>query len=285
MSRTSSRVSTPCSSPRSTTKVFHEQFTELKPSSVSSQRIVVKCKPTKKPITDIRFMNEKQVISAGRTYNFDKVYNTETKNHNIYEDIIHPNLTHFVNGINLTVMAYGQTASGKTYTMLNQGPNDTGIVYESLSTLFGLLELVQNHSLFISCFEIYNEHVYDMISNTGKVLQLRYKDKDVYVSNLVWKQVKTTSEASKYIDSAIKHRSSAKTNMNERSSRSHFLVCFKLHQYYDIVGEETQSLLYFVDLAGSEKHQPDSNLVREASYINRCDTISTNSMTYYLGKC
>jgi hypothetical protein len=214
-------------------------------------------------------MNEKQVISAGRTYNFDKVYNTESKNHDIYEDIVHPNLTHFINGINLTIMAYGQTSSGKTYTMLNQDSKDTGIVYESLSTLFGLLNSIQRHALFISCFEIYNEHIYDMINNTGKVLQLRYKDKDAYVSNLVWKKVETSSEASKYIDSAIKHRSYAKTNMNEHSSRSHFLVCFKLHQYYDIVGEETQSLLYFVDLAGSEKHQNDSERVREASYINR----------------
>jgi hypothetical protein len=198
-------------------------------------------------------MNEKEVISAGRRYTFNKVYNTETKNHNIYEDCIHPNLTHFINGINLTVITYGQTSSGKTYTMFNQNSKDTGIVYESLSTLFGLLSSIQNHALFISCFEIYNEHIYDMIANNGKVLQLRYKDKEAYVNNLTWKQIASTSEATKYINSAVKHRSSAKTNMNEHSSRSHFLVCFKLHQYYDIVGEETQSLLYFVDLAGSEK--------------------------------
>ena len=75
-------------------------------------------------------------------------------------------------------MAYGQTSSGKTYTLLGEGeaPEKKGILPRFLMDLFGEEGKSQGGevNVFCSFFEIYNEVVYDLLDES-KLIYLKTK--------------------------------------------------------------------------------------------------------------
>ena len=60
--------------------------------------------------------------------NIDQVISTTSTNKEIFEELFKPNIHHILNGINMTIFAYGQTSTGKTYTMQGEIPNNAGII-------------------------------------------------------------------------------------------------------------------------------------------------------------
>ena len=68
--------------------------------------------------------------------NIDKVIHASTTNKEIFEELFKPNIHHILNGINMTIFAYGQTPTGKTYTMQGEIPDNAGIIPLTLEEIF-----------------------------------------------------------------------------------------------------------------------------------------------------
>ncbi|XP_066536594.1 kinesin-like protein KIF20A isoform X2 [Hoplias malabaricus] len=143
------------------------------------------------------------------------------------------------------------------------------------------------YSLWISYYEIYNEHVYDLLqltlnNKTKRRPALRVCEDSAgnsYVRDLRWVNVQTAEEASKVLRVGNKNRSAAATKMNQSSSRSHSIFTIKLMR---IDGADVQGIseLSLCDLAGSErcnKTKTFGERLKEAGNIN-------NSLLI-LGKC
>lgn len=112
-----------------------------------------------------------------RTYPFDRVFGPEADQALVYHDIVAPILEEVLNGYNCTLFAYGQTGTGKTYTMqgdlsatLTGNPSaDAGIIPRTLHKLFLHLENnVSDYSVKVSFIELYNEELRDLLVSDFK---------------------------------------------------------------------------------------------------------------------
>jgi kinesin family protein 11 len=92
--------------------------------------------PSSKELT-IKTINE-----SSKTYTFDKVFGPDASQAQVYEQVMSGMLSEVLEGYNVTVFAYGQTGTGKTFTMLGDEPstNNAGIIPRSLISLFDSLE-------------------------------------------------------------------------------------------------------------------------------------------------
>jgi centromeric protein E len=110
---------------------------------------------------------------SGYSYTFDHVFGYNSKNVDIYEVHTKDVIEAAVNGFNGTVFAYGQTSSGKTYTM--QGSQeDLGIIRLSVYNVFKNIQSISDREFLIrvSYMEIYNEEINDLLAPENKKLQV-----------------------------------------------------------------------------------------------------------------
>nr|XP_039260163.1 kinesin-like protein KIF11-A [Styela clava] len=227
-----------------------------------------------------------------KTYKFDKTFGPSSKQVDIYRSVVEPHIDEVLAGYNCTVLAYGQTGTGKTFTMEGERSGDldytwendplAGIIPRTLSQLFDRLEKESaEFSIHVSLLEIYNELIYDLLSPTDDpVLRRIYDDSNRKGSVIIADQteIRVLSKSDVYdilVRGATKRRTHA-TEMNEFSSRSHsvFTITVHLKELTKNVGEEMVKIgkLNLVDLAGSENIGRSGAVdmrAREAGNINQ----------------
>lgn len=154
---------------------------------------------------------------------FDRVYPFTVCTHDIYSDLFQGLVQSACDGFNVTTFAYGQTASGKTHTMLGT-PEEPGLVPLSIHQIFEHIQKEDRKKflLRVSYLEIYNERAYDLLSKGNNTVTI-FEDssKNVSFSNLTEEIVGTESQATELIMKGEALRRVAKTDFNNHSSRSH----------------------------------------------------------------
>jgi len=192
-------------------------------------------------------------------------------------------LDHNFDGYHTCIFAYGQTGSGKSYTMMGT-LDQPGLIPRTCRGLFERIEAEQSSSItynvHVSFFEIYNEHVKDLLSpqtNPPTYLKIRESKSDgVYVQNLVDEPVKCYEDIERLMKMGDMNRTTASTKMNDTSSRSHAVFTLTLKQIqHDIASDSTIERLArmrLVDLAGSERAnrtEATGQRLREGGNINQ----------------
>ncbi|CAH8629629.1 unnamed protein product [Heterobilharzia americana] len=226
-----------------------------------------------------------QLLAAN--YKFDKIF-LNISQEEIYNVTASTLIKDALIGINGTIMCYGQTGAGKTYTMsgLSQLYVDRGIIPRGIAHLFE--EIQKNSALSISVklsyFEIYNEQIIDLLndisSNKALVkqsfdsLQVAESNDQVYIKGLKCLTVNNLEEALTVLFEGELNRTIASHSLNRLSSRSHaiFTIYLKIIDPMDSNGCTRCSKIHYVDLAGSERlkgTQTTDKLFKEATYINR----------------
>lgn len=185
-------------------------------------------------------------------------------------------LSNAFDGYNACVFAYGQTGSGKTYTMMGQ-PGDDGIIPRLCQELFARTSTVDEgtvHTVEVSYLEIYQERVRDLLAvgDGGPVLKVReHSATGPYVQGLTRLAVTVHSEVEMLMRRGNKLRTTAKTAMNDTSSRSHAVFTLHVSQRTEHIGEKA-SRISLVDLAGSErvaKTGATGERLKEGAQINK----------------
>ncbi|ORX54901.1 kinesin-domain-containing protein [Piromyces finnis] len=222
-----------------------------------------------------------------RTFSFDKVFSQYDNQATIYSTIISPMIKEVLEGYNCTIFAYGQTGTGKTYTMEGDLTKitkddiiigkDCGMIPRALDEFFSYLNKDGiEYSLRVSCIEIYNEQLKDLLtSDTSLKLQF-YENayKKITVKNLEEIPVKNVYDAIQLFQKGMNERKTASTNYNERSSRSHCVYSITVHITESSHGQDLIKVgkLNLVDLAGSEsigRSGAENKQAREAGMINQ----------------
>ena len=238
----------------------------------------------------ITYIDEEQVeIKSKNEYNnftfqFDKIFNTMSTQKEIYDYSAKELVDSVLSGYNATIFAYGQTASGKTYTMQGQlnSPEREGIIPRMVRHVFHNIMLSDSdieYTVKVSIIEIYMEKIRDLIDLSKTNLNIREKDKEIYIEDLSEHYVSSEEDVIELIRIGSENRTTAATNMNENSSRSHTLVIMTLHQKNTKTLEAKTGRLYLVDLAGSEKIAKTGSsgiTLEEAKIINK--SLSTLGM-------
>jgi kinesin family protein 5 len=163
-------------------------------------------------------------------------------------------------GFNGTVFAYGQTSSGKTFTMMGAGPSSRdlkGIIPRMVETVFNTIRSSLETSEFvlkISYCEIYLEKIKDLIDPKKNNLKIHEnKTTGVYIEGLTECGVASEDDVYELMNLGTKNREVAFTNMNAGSSRSHSLFILTVNQTNTKDLSSKKGKLFLVDLAGSEK--------------------------------
>ena len=208
------------------------------------------------------------------SYSFDYIFDQTAPTSLLYDELIAPIVHSVVAGFNGTVFAYGQTSSGKTFTMMGP-PELPGIIPFTFSGIFKHIEQSNNCEfvLRLSYMEIYNETIMDLLSPSNINLSIRESDQRIpYVLNLTETHITDFQSIDLCLYNGEKNRHMGRTNMNERSSRSHTLLRLILESKQVDEGTIKVSHLNLVDLAGSERASAttgDGLRFKEGTFINR----------------
>ncbi|CAK6974499.1 centromere-associated protein E [Scomber scombrus] len=203
--------------------------------------------------------------NSTKSFSFDRVFIAEETTKQLYQGIAKPLVVSAVEGYNGTIFAYGQTSSGKTFTMM--GSKDIpGVIPLAVDDVFQTIKNRPNKEflLRVSYMEIYNETVTDLLVDSWKRKPLEVREainKNIYVADLTEELVTSPAQALAWILKGEKNRHYGKTKMNQRSSRSHtiFRMILESRERSDPASGENAdgaiivSHLNLVDLAGSER--------------------------------
>ncbi|KAL3840502.1 hypothetical protein ACJIZ3_025093 [Penstemon smallii] len=220
---------------------------------------------------------------SGISFAFDHLFDQECSNAKVYElltkDIIHA----AVEGFNGTAFAYGQTSSGKTFTM-NGSENDPGIINRAVRDIFAKIQLTSDREFLIrvSYMEIYNEDINDLFAVEGQKLHIHESlERGVYVAGLREEIVNSADQVLNLIQLGEVNRHFGETNMNARSSRSHTIFRMVIESKAKDSNSSNSSspddairvsVLNLVDLAGSEriaKTGAGGVRLKEGKHINK----------------
>ncbi|KAH9297368.1 hypothetical protein KI387_029050 [Taxus chinensis] len=213
----------------------------------------------------------------------DHVFGYDSKNGNIYEIHTKELIEAAVHGFNGTVFAYGQTSSGKTYTM--QGSSeDPGIIRLAVYNVFQSIQSISDREFLIrvSYMEIYNEEINDLLAPENRKLQVHENlERGIFVAGLREEIVNSPEQVFELVELGEANRHVGETNMNVRSSRSHTIfrmVIESRDKNAEINGNSYDkdavrvSVLNLVDLAGSErvaKTGAGGVRLKEGTHINK----------------
>ena len=186
----------------------------------------------------------------------------------------------------MTIFAYGQTSTGKTYTMQGEIPDNAGIIPLTLEELFKQIKNdkdIIDSQIGVSFIEIYNESINDLLDSSKINLDLRETpNREVIVSNLTEIKIRNHEQALNLLIKGNESRIVASTKLNEKSSRSH--VIFRLNieitknvKKNNFGEEEIEKVLLknhinLIDLAGSENSNKTGCVgqrLKEGSNINK----------------
>ncbi|KUF98933.1 Tyrosine--tRNA ligase [Phytophthora nicotianae] len=235
------------------------------------------------------------MTGKGNVFQYDQIFDATSDSHAIYERVARRIVHSTLGGINGTIFAYGQTSSGKTYTMQGDGgmPFEPeaescrpGILQLAVEDIFSYIEscVDRDFLLRVSFLEIYNEVVKDLLNPKDKGANLKLREdprKGVYVE--CKEEIITNYEdIVTLLQTGNQNRTTGQTAMNDKSSRSHSVFRIVIeskqkaesrrHSEEDVNGAVLVASLNLVDLAGSESLRytgAEGIRQREAGNINK----------------
>nr|XP_056703203.1 kinesin-like protein KIF21A isoform X7 [Euleptes europaea] len=238
-------------------------------------------------------------LGKDKAFTFDYVFDIESRQEEIYIQCIEKLIEGCFEGYNATVFAYGQTGAGKTYTMgtgfdVNITEEEQGIISRAVKHLFKCIDEKRHAAIKqgvpspefkvnAQFLELYNEEVLDLFDTTRDMDSKNKKSNikihedsagGIYTVGVTTRNVSTETEMMQCLKLGALSRTTASTQMNVQSSRSHAIFTIHLCQTRvcspidadnmtdnRIISESTQlnefetltAKFHFVDLAGSER--------------------------------
>ncbi|CAL5388085.1 unnamed protein product [Camellia sinensis] len=255
--------------------------------------VAISCNEHKREVSVIQNAANKHL---DKSFVFDKVFGPKSQQKDLYEQATAPIVNEALEGYNCTIFAYGQTGTGKTYTMEGEGRkqksgefhNAVGMIPRAVQQIFDTLE-AQNteYSMKVTFLELYNEEITDLLvpdevsksldDKSRKPIALMEDGKGaVFVRGLEERVVCTADEIYKILEEGSGRKHTADTLLNKQSNRSHSIFSITIHtKECSIEGIELIKCgkLNLVDLAGAENilrsGAREERARREAGEINK----------------
>ena len=208
---------------------------------------------------------------------FDHVLGESADQRTVFELVGDPMVGNLFDGFNGCLLCYGQTNTGKTYTMCGgQQSQESGLISQCLAAIFGRTDSKPDTCVSVSYIEIYNECAYDLLANSidpnipieswPRLILRDDESGSLAIQGLSHHSVSNYDEAMNLFSLGNYNKIVSSTPMNLASSRSHCIFTIELRT------DRLSSKLDLVDLAGSErvwKSKTRGDNLREARYINK----------------
>nr|KYP64936.1 Centromere-associated protein E [Cajanus cajan] len=206
-------------------------------------------------------------------YTFDRVFRGDCSTKQVYEEGAKEIALSVVGGINSSIFAYGQTSSGKTYTMV-------GITEYAVADIFDYINKHEERAFVLkfSAIEIYNEIIRDLLRTENTSLRLRDDpERGPLVEKLTEETLRDRVHLKELLSFCEAQRQVGETYLNDKSSRSHQIIRLTIEssarEFMDKSNSTTLAAsVNFVDLAGSERASQAlsaGSRLKEGCHINR----------------
>ncbi|XP_023685976.2 kinesin-like protein KIF21A isoform X7 [Paramormyrops kingsleyae] len=269
------------------------------------------------------------ILGKDKAFTYDYVFDMDTQQDAIYANCTEKLIEGCFEGYNATIFAYGQTGSGKTYTMgtgfdVSIADEELGIIPRAVVHLFKGIEErrqaaieqgrpVPEFKISAQFLELYNEEVLDLFDSTRDLEARKQKSNikihedangGIYTVGVTTRMVTSETEMIQCLKLGALSRTTASTQMNVQSSRSHAIftihlcqvrVCTPDNQEMDNrmangssemnEFETLTAKFHFVDLAGSERLKrtgATGDRAREGISIN-CGLLALGNVISALG--
>ncbi|KAM3338399.1 hypothetical protein P3S68_030485 [Capsicum galapagoense] len=219
-----------------------------------------------------------------KLFEFNRVFGSSATQEDVFRDT-KPLVRSVMDGYNVCIFAYGQTRSGKTYTMSGPGGESTkefGINQLALNALFLLSDErkdIMSYKIHVQMVEIYNEQIRDLLADDPLLTKYPFivifpscmNENGLPLPDASVHPVNCARDVIDLMKLGDVNRAVGSTAMNNRSSRSHSVLTVHVHGE-DTSGNIIHSCLHLVDLAGSErvdKSEVTGDGLKEAQHINK----------------
>jgi hypothetical protein len=266
------------------------------PRELESQNVfenIIKIDESHKEITvseNLSMGTDAEELYNHHTFTFDYVYDQNSKQAEVYSRTAREAVFSTLEGYNATIIAYGQTGTGKTYTMEGFTSDEKrGIIPRATEEIFNYIQTSGNpKTKFLvraSYLQIYQENVSDLLKPDRTHLTIREdKKKGVYVDNLSEWVVRSPTEIYQLMDRGTKVRATGSTNLNDFSSRSHavFIIIVEQHEQiaYDHNGDEIDFEEYRNILAETGKFDGELRESFKIGKLNLVDLAGSERVRY-----
>ncbi|VAI06846.1 unnamed protein product [Triticum turgidum subsp. durum] len=267
----------------------------VRPLSVEEQKAnvqsAVSCNDTKREVTVLNSLFKQ----ADKTFTFDKVFGPKSQQRAIYDHAVAPIVDDVLEGYNCTVFAFGQTGTGKTYTMegemmqqVGELPASAGVMPRAVRHIFDILKAQKAvYSMKVTFLELYNEEITDLLASEdqSRFPEDRHKRPTIslmedgkggsVIRGLEEIVVYSPGEIYSLLQHGSTRRRTADTALNMQSSRSHSVFSIYIHVKVTTTGNQElmkYGRLNLVDLAGSEsiaRSGAKEVRAREAGELNK----------------
>ncbi|KAH9661184.1 kinesin-like protein KIN-5D [Citrus sinensis] len=231
--------------------------------------VVISCNENRREVAAVQNIANKQI---DRTFLFDRVFGPTSQQKHLYDLAVSPIVYEVLEGYNCTIFAYGQTGTGKTYTMEGgarkkngEFPSDAGVIPRAVKQIFDILEAQHaEYSMKVTFLELYNEEISDLLA---------LEETSKFVDDKSKKPIALMEDGKGGV--FVRGLEEEITLLNKQSSRSHSIFSITIHiKECTPEGEEMIKCgkLNLVDLAGSEnisRSGAREGRAREAGEINK----------------
>jgi centromeric protein E len=237
-------------------------------------------------------------IYSPQKFSFDKVYSNNSNSQIIYKEMCRDVTKSVINGFNCSIFMYGQTTSGKTFTMLGS-PNSPGVLPCALRDVFNYINSPEKKNfifnVYVSYLEIYNENIHDLLTDSNYLKLVEDSKYGVIVAGAKRVKINNFEDGIGIKDFGEENRKYRETLFNEYSSRSHtiFQIFIESTEIIKSNNENNEndndnnikdndeeidynksrfSCLNLIDLAGSERiseYETKNEGSGETGYINK----------------
>ncbi|XP_051932197.1 kinesin-like protein KIF21B isoform X3 [Hippocampus zosterae] len=277
------------------------------------------------------------LLGKDKAFTYDFVFDINSEQQSIYQACVHKLIEGCFEGYNATVFAYGQTGSGKTYTMgtgfdVSLALLEQGIIPRAVHQLFEGIQSRKEQAkeagtqppefkVSAQFLELYNEEILDLFdgardpecrSRKSNIKIHEDASGSIYTTGVTSRLVQSEEELLQCLKLGALSRTTASTQMNAQSSRSHAIFTIHLCQMRvcqqplqlpngdgeteELNGVEPRAIeqpeyealmakFHFVDLAGSERLKrtgATGERAREGISIN-CGLLALGNVISALG--
>ena len=232
--------------------------------------VYIRLKPIENNTESLFTFDEKTIkdTKTNESLSFDYIISPSQTNKDIFEKFLKQNISSLLKGTNISILLYGQTKTGKTFTLKGDSKANEGIIQLYLKEIFNSLNNTQlgitKPVVKMSYSEIYNENINDLIDTNKKNLEIREFPKGVYINNLSVYNINNAEKGIHLLNKGENNKSN-----NEKSSKSSTI--FRLSLDFYIKDKRYNSQLNLFDLPGSE------NITKTNGNINK-SIISFNNI-------
>ncbi|XP_004295861.1 PREDICTED: kinesin-like protein KIN12B isoform X2 [Fragaria vesca subsp. vesca] len=258
-------------------------------------KVVVRIRPTKGGDWTVNKVSPNSVSVGDREFEFDSVFDSKSDQEDVFQTVGVPLVRSALAGYNTSILSYGQSGSGKTYTlwgppsaMVEDSSSDScqGIVPRMFQMLFAEIQKEQensegkqfNYQFRCSFLEVYNEQIGDLLDPTMRNLEIKDDPKNgLYVENLTEEYVSSYEDVTQILIKGLSSRKVGATSTNSKSSRSHIVCTFIIESWCKetsskCFGSSKTSRMSFVDLAGLDRNKDEDagrQCTREGKYVKK----------------